>query len=218
MSRVGRAAAVVLMCVVVSGCGGLDPAVKESLVWTAERPGGAAFNDEELSAGMVGERVLDEGIVATAACHSLLGHAGDWGVRPHLVVSSRLDLVRVAELAAGGEFDRSVVEAIEAVMFVGAVQVNDVAGLAEESGIGRDVVTEYLRERSLPPGEAALARFAVYVGNTKLRVQRLVVVDRSLVADGDFAGMPSQYRRVPFRIAGSIDEYEYTRDDCERLL
>lgn len=220
MAAVSRkpVAGLVLGVLVLVACAGLDPAVEASVVWSVDRPGEFVFRDERLSEAMVGDRVLDEGVVATAACHSLLGHAGDWGVRPHAIVSSRLDLVRVAELVSEGLVDRSVAEQVEAVLFSGAGSVDDVAGLASASGLTREAVADYLEARSLPASPAALDRFAVYVQNRKRDVQRLVVVDRDVVAAGDFDGMPSQYGSVPFVIAGDPDEYEYDRDDCERLV
>lgn len=212
---------VVLACsavvVVTAGCGGLDPAVEKSVVFMAVRPGEFVVEDSSLSTMLRGERRLTERDVAVAACHSLLGHAGDWSVGPHLVVSSRTDLVRAAEIVVSGEVSRENVERIESLLFEQGDEF-DVEQVARQARVEVAVAEKYVRLRAEPPSDDALDRFAVYVQSETLTVQRLVVVDAVRLESVDFEGLPGQYSTVEYQVAGSTDTASIEKSDCARLL
>jgi hypothetical protein len=203
--------------VVTAGCGGLDPAVEESVVFMAVRPGEFVVGDSSLSAMLRGERRLTERDVAGAACHSLLGHAGDWSVGPQLVVSSRADLVRAAEIVVSGEVSRENVERIESLWFELGDEF-DVEELAQQARVQVAVAEKYVRLRAEPPSDDALDRFAVYVQNETLTVQRVVVVDAVRLESVDFEGLPGQYSTVEYQVAGSTDIRSLDKSDCARVL
>lgn len=205
----------------LSACGGLDPAVERSVVLTAEWPGEFVFDDVALLDGLVGGRELTQEIVAVAACHSLLGHAGDWSVRPHAIVSSRIDVVRAAELVDDGSISPDDAAQIEAFLRQQAV-VGDAgiaaSTIAQRTTVRTPVVEEYLRMRGQEPADDALARFAAYVQNVTQTEQRLVVVDRSELSEVDFEGLPGQYSSVPYQVAGNAGVRTLDRSDCAELL
>lgn len=215
----GRRAALVLGVVVIvaGGCGELDPAVEESVVLLAVRPGEFVVEDSSLSTMLRGERRLTEPDVAGATCHSLLGHAGDWSVGPQLVVSSRTDLVRAAEIVVSGEVSRENVERIESLWFEQGDEF-DAEQVARQARVQVAVAEKYVRLRAEPPSDDALDRFAVYVQSETLTVQRLVVVDAVRLESVDFEGLPGQYSTVESQVAGSTDIQSLEKSDCARLL
>lgn len=208
----------VVLVAVASGCGGLDPAVEQSVVFMAERPGEFVFEDAALSDWLVGEREVSKSIVAVAVCHSLVGHAGDWSVGPRLVVSSRVDLVRVAEMVESGEFSRALAERFESYLFVHADEVIDAATLSRGATISAPVVERYLQLRSPAPSPKALAKYGVYVQNATTTVQRLVVVNRARMSDVDFEGLSWQYASAEYQAAGQSVVASVGKADCARLV
>lgn len=206
-----------LVMVMAAGCGGLDPVVEEAVVFSAERPGEFVFTDPSLEVLLRGERSLTEYDVAVAACHSLLGHAGDWSVGPELVVSSRTDLVRAAELVASGEANRRDVERIESLWFEEGDEF-DAKQIAQRTGVQISAVEQYMGLRSEAPSVDALARFAVYAQNETRTVQRLVVVDAARLGSVDFEDLPRQYSTVEYQVAGASDTESLEKSDCARLI
>ena len=196
----------------------LDPAVKEAVVLTVERPGGYVLDDLDAQSALAGDLRLDETSVAVGPCHSLLGHAGDWGVGPAAVVSERADLVRVAELVASGRFDVDTASQIEAVLPDADEAPASAPEIARSTTVRASVVEDYLAERSQPPSDEAMLRYSVYLQNQKLKLQRLVFVDRNELTEVDFQGLPGQYSSVPFVVAGTDEIDELTKDDCQRLI
>ena len=217
-SRVSLSCA--LACL-LSACGGLDPAVEGSVVFTAEWPGGFVFDDSALLEGLVGDRELSDEIVAAAACHSLLGHAGDWSVRPHAIVSPRVDFVRAAELVDDGSISPDDAAQIEAFLhqrrIVGDVDVA-ASTIAQRTTVRTPVVEEYLRLRSQEPSDDALARFAAYVQNVTQSEQRLVVIDRFGLSEVDFDGLSGQYSSVPVRVTSDAGARTLDRSECAGWL
>ena len=167
---------------------------------------------------LIGERGLDDTVVAVAACHSLLGHSGDWSVGPELVVSARLDLVRAAEVVDSGAVSRADAEQIESFLFDRADADVDPATIARETTVRTPVVEEYLQLRSQAPSPAALAKFAVYAQNETQMVQRIVVVSRQGLVDVDFDGLSRQYSSVEYQLARDGEVRSYDKSDCARLV
>lgn len=196
----------------------LDPAVKEAVVLTVERPGGFVFEDVNVQLALAGDLRLGEASAAIGPCHSLLGHAGDWGVRPHAVVSERVDLVRVAELVDTGSVEAESAAQIEAVLLDVGQSTVSASEIARRTTVRTSVVEDYLTDRALPPSDEALSRFNVYLQNEKRETQRLVFVDRDELTEVDFLGLPGQYSSVPFIVAGTGEIDELTKDDCQRLI
>ena len=209
---------VVVVVVGLVGCG-LDPAVdRAAIVVRDPRDGRDVLRDEALREWLGGDLVLGEEPVAVAACHSLLGHAGDWAVGSALVVATRPDLVRVAEMVAGGVVEVEDAVLIESLLFAVPGSSFDAAVLAGRTGVPVSRVRHYLEERALDPSAAALERFAVYAQNERLSTQRLVFVDGDGLAGVDFGGMAPGYSSVDFQVAGDAELLTLHKSDCDRIL
>lgn len=195
----------------------LDPIVEEAVVIVVERSGEFVLNADDLHRQLTGDLSVSTASRAAASCHSLLGHAGDWGVSPAVVISTRPTLVRVGELVATGQVDVSVATAIETVLFEISdedLTVDEIA--ARTSGVRMSAIEPYLRLRRQPASTASNERFVGYVQNRTRTVQRLVIVDRDILSQFDFNDLPSRYSDVDLVVDGAPDQV--SRADCIRLV
>ena len=78
------------MCLGLSACVGLDPAVKASVVWPVDRPGAFVFGDGQLSCRRFSSVTVRSARRSSrrrrvTRCWGVL----DWNARPHVIVSTR---------------------------------------------------------------------------------------------------------------------------------
>ncbi len=219
MSRAKVAVAVALL--VLACCGSVVVAVKalqhnggrsDEQHWLISME--IAFDDVS-STSAVGRRLsgsldVPQILAEAAACSNGPDWLGDVTLDTSVVVSTRPDLVRAAELYESGKYDSSLVQDVERQLWNGVNEPDIAHALADQHDI--DDVAAYLVDRTQMPGDDAQSRFVAYaaaknlLGDGYLRVVDLHRLDvaairafanESTYAQMFVAGSTADPREIP---------------------
>ena len=173
---------------------------------------------------VAGDRVLDNPstrerlsgdleVSDDAVWDALCNNAAEWqaniSLNPTLVVSTRVDLIRAAELLASGLYEADSIERIERRVAEADPTPQEVRSWVEEWG--DRAAQRYAVERFEPPSAEAVGRFVAYATSRSTREQYWVVVDRDRI-DTDQPGSDAGVTRV--RVAGESSERELDASRC----
>lgn len=173
----------------------LDQSVERSAVLVVARQGvGGVMDDQGLDSWLSGRQTVPVDMTLAAACHALLAHVGDRNLNADIVVSTRTDLIRAAELVSGSVVDDELAAAVEEQMFELQEGLDDDPTVVSPARrVDGGDVDEYLALRAALPSAASSRRFVVYAVNWTSSVQRLVVVDLDSFRWPDSGRVPSGY-------------------------
>ena len=181
-------------------------------------------NDNPTNATLIrmrvaGDRVLDDmrlherlsgdlDVADDAVWGALCNNAAEWqaniSLDPTLVVSTRVDLIRAAELLASGLYEADDIERIERRVAEADPTPQELQSWVNEWGDA--AARRYAVERFEPPSAEAIGRFVAYATSRSTSEQYWVVVDRDRI---DPNRLGSNAGVTPVRVAG---------EPVERLL
>ena len=140
-----------------------------------EIPGERVLEDRELQASLAGDVLMVDQAVWGALCNNTVEWKANISLSPPLVVATRSDLSRAAELLATGRFDDNEVARIERHIALEAPAREELVEWV--STWGSATAREYVIARFEEPTRSTLERFVVYATNRSTSDQYLVFAD-----------------------------------------
>lgn len=187
----------------------------DSAVLVIPRSAEDITDDVELPGVLAGDVRRQNRLIRAAACRNILDWKHDVTIDDVLVVSTRPELVRVAELVASGQVDRSLAEAVEARIWANDGSVP--AGGLRVEGFGNQLVDDYLVLRAMPASTQALDRFVVYVASASLWEQLVIYMDVDEFQPTSLEGTDRQVRYLEPFVAGG-ESFEFPTKQCAEFV
>jgi hypothetical protein len=141
----------------------------------------------KINTRLVGQLDVPTFLQNIAACRNGPDWMSDDTLNTTVVVATRADLIRAAELGDSGRYDWDFVGKVEQLLWNGFT-ATDLPELLSDEARDRNEVARYLADREQQPGQEAQAHFVAYVaarnlfGDGILRVIDITQIDREAVA------------------------------------
>jgi hypothetical protein len=197
----------------------IDRAHEDELV-VVSREGPRVHDDEPLRSSLTGGVEVSGRLVLAGFCQNGVDWLRDFALNLDIVVATRADLVRAAELAASGAYDRSLIERIEGEAVDGNLPATELREWAV--GWGGTDADAYLDARSRPPSNASLNRFVVYATSATTTRQAIVFVDTHQLRTDEIEGFSSRSSfgvgEEDAIVAGVAGTTRLNGSDCVTLL
>ncbi|MDJ0770482.1 MAG: hypothetical protein QNJ12_16940 [Ilumatobacter sp.] len=167
---------------------------------------GSTINDR-----LAGSLIVPELLQDVAVCRNGPDWMSDITLNNRVIVSTRPDRVRAAELGDSGRFEWELVGQVERNLWRG-VHPPSLPAFLEAEGLDRDTVEEYLVAREVSPSVEAQSRFVAYAAATDLLGHgQLRIIDSTRLDSGTIrsfaddvgspmifvAGVGAEPRRLP---------------------